>query len=260
MPMVLIWLGKKSKNNMKNDFYKTYFEAENNHWWFRVRRNIVLLLIKKYKIPKTAKIFDFGCGSGYTVGYLQKLGYNVSGTDISAEAVEFGLSKGVHNLSMAQNAEIKPPEGGFDLILALDVIEHIQGDLGAIRAIEMALKPEGTAIITVPAYQWLWGVQDEVAHHFRRYTAESLARLVHKNTHLKIIKETYFNTFLFPPIAIVRILSKWFNLGDRESDFDISNRFLNGLFYFIFNLETYFLKLLSFPFGVSILLILKKID
>lgn len=245
---------------MEKDFYKTYFALEEDNWWFRVRRNLIFDLIRKYKITNKSKIFDFGCGSGYTVGYLQRMGYDASGADVSAEAIEFGLSKGIRNLSVAQGGEIKPLEGGFDLILALDVIEHIKDDLGAIRAIEMALKPGGMAIMTVPAYQWLWGVQDEVAHHFRRYTMSGLADTVKRSSGFKVVRKTYFNTFLFPPIAVVRVLSKCFNLKERESDFSINNWFLNGLFYFIFNLETYFLKLFNFPFGVSILLVLKKND
>lgn len=221
---------------------------------------MIFRLLQKYKISKTAKIFDFGCGSGYTIGYLQRMGYDAFGTDVSVEAVKFGLSNGIRNLCVAQNAEIKPPEGGFDLILALDVIEHIKDDTEAIKAIETALRPGGMAIITVPAYQWMWGVQDKVAHHFRRYTMSGLAGVIKESGGFRIVRKTYFNTFLFPPIAIVRVLSKWFNLKQKESDFDINNRFLNKIFYFIFNLETYFLKFLRFPFGVSMLLVLKKND
>ena len=75
---------------MDLSFYKTYFEAEKNHWWFKVRRNIVLSILKKYNISKTAKIFDFGCGSGYTVSFLQSEGYNAHGSDVSNEAIEYG--------------------------------------------------------------------------------------------------------------------------------------------------------------------------
>ncbi len=243
---------------MDKDFYKTYFEIEKSHWWFRVRRNLILDLLRQYKIPKTARIYDFGCGSGFTVGYLQKLGYDVSGADISAEAIEFGIDRGVRNLEVVQDHKIKSPEGGFDVILALDVIEHIKDHHGVIHDVEVALKQGGLAIITVPAYQWLWGVQDEVSHHHRRYTSESLARLVRENTNLKIIKETYFNTFLFIPIAIVRVFSKWFNLKQRESDFDINNKWLGGIFFFIFNLESKILRFIKMPFGTSILLVSKK--
>lgn len=245
---------------MDANFYKTYFALEEHNWWFRVRRNLIFELLQKYKISKTAKIFDFGCGSGYTVGYLQRMGYDASGADVSAEAIEFGLSRGVRHLSVVQGGEISHPERGFDLILALDVIEHIEDDSGVIRGIERALKPGGMAIITVPAYQWMWGVQDEIARHFRRYTMSGLTGMVKRYSGFKVVRKTYFNTFLFLPIAVVRVLSKWFNLKERESDFDINNRFLNGFFYFIFNLETYFLKLFNFPFGVSIILVLKKND
>ena len=244
---------------MEKGFYKTYFETEKNHWWFRVRRNIILSLISKYKIPKTAKIFDFGCGSGYLVGELQRQGYGASGSDISKEAVGFGRQHGIKNIGVVE-ADKMPQNGPYDVILALDAIEHIKDDMGAIRGLEKALKPGGLFIITVPAYQWLWGVQDEVAHHFRRYTMTGLTGIIKRSGDLIIIRKTYFNTILFLPIAVVRMFSKWFNLEDRESDFNINNRFLNGLFYFIFNFETYFLKIFSFPFGVSILLVLKKND
>jgi len=245
---------------MEKDFYKAYFALEEDNWWFRVRRNLTFDLLVKYKVPKTAKIFDFGCGSGYTVGYLQKLGYDASGSDISAGAIEFGLSKDIHNIAVARSGEIRPPEGGFDLILALDVIEHIQDDSGAIRAIERALRPGGMAIITVPAYQWLWGVQDDVSHHYRRYTIGSLAKVLNKNTNLQILRRTYFNTFLFPPIALVRILSKWFNLKERESDFDINSSWLNAIFFHIFNLEIKILRHMSFLFGTSILVVIQKYE
>lgn len=243
---------------MDKDFYKTYFALEKNNWWFRVRRNLIFDLLVKYKVSKTAKIFDFGCGSGYTVGYLQKLGYDASGTDVSAEAIELGRSMGIRNLAIAQSVEIRPPEGGFDLILALDVIEHIENDSGAIMAIERALRPGGMAIITVPAYKWLWGVQDDVAHHFRRYTAGSFTKILKQNSKLKIIRKTYFNTFLFPPVVFIRILSKWFNLKERESDFDINNKWLNNLFFCIFDLERKFLEHINFPFGISILAVVRK--
>ena len=245
---------------MEKDFYKTYFKIEENNWWFRVRRNLIFDLLRKYKVPKNGKIFDFGCGSGYLVSYLQKLGYDASGADASSQSIEFGLSKGIRNLSVAKDVEISHLEKDFDLILALDVIEHIEDDLRAIRGIERALKQRRIAIITVPAYQWMWGLQDEVAHHFRRYSMSGLVDTIKRSGNFEIIHKTYFNTFLFLPIVVVRILSKWFNIKKRESDFDINNRFLNGLFYFIFNLEIYFLKFFSFPFGVSILLVLKKND
>src|SRR3989344_3195484 len=148
---------------MEKSYYKNYFVLEKEHWFFKVRKKILISFVGKYA-KLGSRVFDFGCGSGYLVGELQKMGYDASGTDVSAEAIEFGLSKGVRNIVVAQNIEIRPPEGGFDLVLALDVIEHTQDDLGVIRVLENALRPGGRAIITVPAYQWMWGVQDNVSH------------------------------------------------------------------------------------------------
>lgn len=243
---------------MDSNFYQSYFVLEENNWWFRVRRNLVFDLLRKYKITKGSKILDFGCGSGFLVGELQKRGYDAFGVDSSEDAIKF--RKGINNLSVKKGESLNFSDSSFDLVVALDVIEHIKHDDHAVKGIERILKPGGIIIITVPAYQWMWGVQDEIAKHFRRYTVSSFSQVIRAKSNLKFIRKTYFNTFLFPPIAVVRILSKWFNLKERESDFDINSRFLNSLFYFIFNLETYFLKFCSFPFGVSILLVLKKND
>lgn len=240
---------------MEADFYKTYFEVEKDHWWFKVRRNIVLDLLKKLKVD--GKVFDFGCGSGFLVGELQKLGYDASGTDTSLQAIEFGTARGVRNLKLIQPSG-DLPAGSFDAILALDVIEHIKNDSEAILNLKRALKPDGVLIITVPAYKWLWGVQDEVARHFRRYNMGLISSLVKYDSSFSFIKKTYFNTFLFLPIVIVRLVSKLFKTKGRESDFDINSKLINAIFYFIFNLESKLLNFINFPFGVSILLILRR--
>ncbi|MBI2065062.1 MAG: class I SAM-dependent methyltransferase [Candidatus Yanofskybacteria bacterium] len=243
---------------MDHNFYKNYFEFEKYHWWFRVRRNIILSLLEKYRISKTSKIFDFGCGSGYTAGYLQGLGYNVAGADFSDEAIGQGRANGVRNLEVINNNDIKHPEGGFNLIMALDVVEHIKDDFEIIKAMERSIGSGGMLIMTVPAYMWLWGVQDDVAHHFRRYTMRSIMRLLDKFPDLTIVKKSYFNTLLFPAIVMVRFVSKWFGLRGRESDFEINNGLLNNIFFRIFNLESKLLKYINFPFGVSVLLVVKK--
>lgn len=241
---------------MERDFYKTYFELEKSNWWFRVRRNIILSILEKYDIGKDNKILDYGCGSGFLVGQLQDKSLDAYGADISKEAIEFGTNRGTKNLSQLSGIEVNFSDGCFDTILAMDVIEHIEDDESVVKELERLLKPGSYLIITVPAYQWMWGVQDEVAHHYRRYTMSSVQNLITNNTNLKFLKKSYFNSFLFPPIALVRLISKWLNLKSRESDFDINNNFLNSLLYGIFNFESKFLRYINFPFGVSILLIL----
>lgn len=246
---------------MERSFYKKYFELEKDNWWFRVRRSLVYWILKKHitGVRNNLKILDFGCGSGYLVGELQKMGYDAYGSDMFKEAIEYGRSEGIQNLEIASKDQIWPLGATFDVILALDVIEHIEDDLGAIRGLKEVLNSGGFLVITVPAYQWLWGVQDEVAHHFRRYTLKSLLTLFHDHSDLSVIKKSYFNTFLFMPIAAVRLFSRLFNLKKRESDFDINNNFLNKVFHTLFNFEAKLLRYFNFPFGVSILLVIKKL-
>lgn len=241
---------------MDKDFYKKYFQVEKNYWWFRVRRKIIGDLFFKYGIKKNSKILDFGCGSGSTVDYLNKLGFSVKGYDASAEAINYGLSNGILNLFVTRDGEFDVGEE-YDVILLLDVIEHIKDDYSAIGRFREALKPGGTVIITVPAHQWLWGVQDDISHHYRRYSTSSIKRLCDK-CGLSIVKLTYFNSFLFLPIAAIRIFSNLLGLKNRRSDFDINIGFLNKFFFHVFDLERAFLRNIDMPFGVSILLVAQK--
>lgn len=138
------------------------------------------------------------------------------------------------------------------------MLEHLEDEEWALKEIERILKPNGIFVVMVPAYMFLWGVQDEVAHHYRRYTKGSLLKVVRDKTKLKTVRSSYFNTFLFAPIAIVRLVSRLFNIKGRESDFDLNSPMLNKILFSIFNFERKILKKISFPFGVSILALFKK--
>lgn len=242
---------------MEKSYYKDFFILEKAHWLFKVRRKILLYFIEKYsRVGST--IFDFGCGSGYLVGELQHLGYDAHGADFEKDAIDYGMNNDVKNLKLAVGEKIDYPDATFDTVTAFDVLEHINDERPVIGEFIRILKPGGRLIVTVPAYQWLWGVQDEVSHHFRRYNMSSLVRVFNNFQGLKILRKTYFNTLLFSPIAIVRLVSRWFNVKSRKSDFELSHPVIDSIFYFIFNLESHLLKFSDFPFGVSIVLILEK--
>lgn len=245
---------------MNVNFYKTYFEIEKNHWLMKVRRGIALDSFDKSSIKNTenTRVLDFGCGSGYFIGELQNKIPNSYGIDMSDEAIDFGKSKGVKNLSVLKENKIDFPNNYFDYVFSMDVLEHLEDEKWAIEEISRVLKVNGKFVIMVPAYMFLWGVQDEVAHHYRRYTLKKLTKLVMKNGNFQIKKSSYFNTFLFLPIALIRIISRIFNLKKRQSDFDINNPLMDKIFFTIFDFERKLLKNIKFPFGVSILLILEK--
>jgi|SRR3989344_3658183 len=248
---------------MNKDFEKEYFEldAQDEHWWLVVRRKIVKDLLGRFIPHKNdSKILDFGCSSGEFVRYIQNLNYNVSGCDVSIEAIEKGQQKGISNLSVVQNNHLDYSSESFDVVLALDVIEHLEEEGPAIKEIHRVLKRGGLFIIFVPAYQFLWGIEDETSHHYRRYSSRSLLKVIQNSANFVVVKKSYFNTFLFLPIAFVKILGRMIKTSNRKSDLELNNSFLNYLFFHIFNFERKLLGRLSFPFGASLLLVLRKQD
>lgn len=242
---------------MKLELYDTYRKVEASHWWFVVRRGIISDLISEYKINFKSKILDVGCNYGYFVGELQKQGFRESfGTDISKEAIDYGKKEMINNLSISFADKLIFPDNNFDLTMALDVIEHIENDQIAIKEIARVTKQGGHFFVMVPAYMFLWSLQDDVAKHYRRYSKKTLAESM-ENSGFEIIRMTYFNSFLFLPIVLIRKIER-FTKTNRSSDFDLNNRFTNIILKIIFGLERPLLKLINFPFGVSILMVAKK--
>lgn len=247
---------------MQKDFYATYFEVEKTHWLMRGRRAIVLDMLRRY-VPQanSAHVLDFGCGSGLTVQTLAKAGYVASGVDFSHEAIEFGTSKGIAGLQVVSDEKLSFPDAAFDAVVCMDVLEHLGDEQPALSEIRRVLKPQGVLLIMVPAYMFLWGTQDEVAHHYRRYTLGRLTEVVRSGALMRIEKRSYFNTLLFPLIALVRVGSWILGLRSRrESDFDLNNAFINAIFSGIFTIERKVLSFLNLPFGVSILLVARNHD
>lgn len=244
-------------SGMERSFYKNYFRIEKEHWLMRGRRMIVRDNLARYVRPG-AKVLEFGCGSGLFVGELADAGFESFGVDISEDAVKFGELQGVRNLAVIEGHRINFPDNTFDVVLSLDVIEHLENEEWALREVERVLKPGGLVVIMAPAYQFLWGVQDEAAHHYRRYTMRGLVKTVRSSTSLAVVRKSYFNTFLFLPIALVRLVCRCFGIRGRESDFDLNSPLVNRIFFGVFNAERKLLRHARFPFGVSLLVVLEK--
>ena len=242
---------------MNNKMYSIFFEIQKNHWWFVIRKNIVLDFIDRFIIKKDQmKVLDIGCGSGLMLNSLSDVGQTF-GMDMSDEAIIF--SKEISNCRVEKGAlpdQLPYQESFFDLVTALDVIEHIDNDIDSIKAIHTLLVPGGKAIFTVPAYMFLWSAHDEVNHHKRRYTLRELnEKLVQAD--FTVEKITYYNTFLFPVIFLVRMLNNILN-RDGASDMDMPGRVMNCVLKKIFSFEKYLLRYFDLPFGVSVLAIVRK--
>ena len=155
---------------MREQHYFEIHNAELRHWWFCARRQIVASLIAKFaSTRRPLRIADIGCGTGASFAMLARFGWTV-GIDCSQLALAFSRTRGHLQLAAAALPSLPFQANSFDIVCAMDVIEHIEDDAGAVRELLRICKPEGLIVLTVPAYQWLWSIHDDINEHKRRYT------------------------------------------------------------------------------------------
>ena len=243
--------------------YKEMYLNEEHHWWFAGTRNILFSIMDKFvRKDKNIKILDIGCGTGIVMKKLESYG-EAFGIDISDEAILFCAKRGIKNIFKADAAKLPFENNNFDLITSFDVLEHIDKPVIALKEIYRVLNINGIAIISVPAYKFLWSSHDEALHHVTRFTISELKELILLNN-FEILKISYFDFFLFPIIALVRIIKnisqKIMNKNIKQTDLKNTSGLFNKILISILNLEAKILKKINFPYGVSILAIIKKKD
>lgn len=240
---------------MQDSAYDMIYELEANHWWYRVKRRIVLRILKTWAHGRTnLSVLDIGCGTGQLMQELQQFG-TIDGIDISVRAVAYCKERGLSPV-VASASALPFEDNSFDAIVMLDVLEHLEDDNNGAKELVRVLSPKGLVIVTVPAYMFLWGGTDVAVHHFRRYTKKQLIEVL-ENAGLEINRASYYNTFLFPPIAVFRGLVRFFKIP-VESEHTLGGPIGNKILHSIFSLESKLFPYLNFPFGVSILVVASK--
>jgi len=238
---------------MEQDFYPAYYELEGRHWWFLGRRRLFLRLLEQELPAGRLDILDFGCGTGAFLEHLERFGA-VSAVDSDPSAVAFCHARGRGEVQLVPPGTPLPfADDAFDLVTTLDVIEHVDDDVAALAELRRVLRPGGRLLVAVPAFMFLWGKQDEVSHHRRRYTARSLRRALAESG-FRVDRTSYFNTVLFPPIAAVRLGRRLLRRpGAGQSDFELGPARLNRLLAAVFGAEAGLVARRDLPFGVSLL-------
>ncbi|HKX31894.1 MAG TPA: class I SAM-dependent methyltransferase [Blastocatellia bacterium] len=245
---------------MEHQFAEQYAGLESWHWWFRGRQRILeTVLNHELNGRESLAIASLGCGPASGLQWLERFAAP-SGRIVGIDAephhahprpprIEFIIGQ-VGALPLAGRS--------FDLVLALDLLEHLDDDAAGLRDAARLLKPGGLLLVTVPALPSLWGGQDVVSHHRRRYVKQTFADLFTR-AGLPAPHTTYFNTLLFPPIAGVRWTRRALGLAERaRSDFADSRPGLaNELLTAIFAAEQHLVTRIPLPIGVSLMATLR---
>lgn len=234
-------------------------QVQGQHWWYVARRRIldgVLRSLVDAGLPN-GTLYDIGCGVGANLPVLERYGPAV-GIDTSPEAVAYCKERGLGDVRLGDiDTLAELPEDSGSVVLLADVIEHLDDEDGCLRAAHRLLKKGGALVVTVPAFQFLWSVSDDINHHRRRYTESQLSSTIAR--HFAIEKTTYFNTLLFAPIAAGRFLEKVLKRPGTEGAI-LPPRWLNFSLTELFAAEGKLLDRVHLPFGVSVLCVARKRD
>jgi SAM-dependent methyltransferase len=245
---------------MQQHTYSIMYAVEGNHWWFAGRRRIIESFLKhicEQLGPERPRILDIGCGTGANLEMLAEFG-EAEGVDISPDALAFCRQRGLQNVHQGEAEHLPYEDSSFDLVTALDVVEHLDHDVRGLSEMRRVLRPGGFALLFVPAFMFLWGVQDDVSHHRRRYTRATLQHAV-RAAGFEIERFTYANITFFAPILLGRLLMR--ATGFRPaSENNLTIGALNGTLGRILGAESSILRHIDLPLGVSAICVVRRID
>lgn len=241
---------------MDDQYYHQMADIQAHHWWYEGRRQILSAIICRLPLPTPAKILEVGCGTGANLAMLKHFG-----TVEGMEPHDFGRE----HAAKISGCDIRkgflpheiPFQGPYDLIGAFDVIEHIDDDLGSLKALHTLTAPGGYALFTVPAWMFLWSEHDVINQHKRRYTRPEFVHLLNQSGY-RVIFCSYYNVWLFPLVALVRLGKNILGIKDSPDMTAPPPAPINNLLRFIFASERFLLGKITLPFGVSLIALCEK--
>lgn len=244
------------RTELKREHYA--LESEGINWWFASRQHCIINLLSR--IPREARILEIGCAGGNIIVALQKNGFTqVYGIDIDPDAIATCKKQGLFNVNAQAGEATTFPNNAFDILIASDVLEHIENDRQALAEWMRILKPGGRLILFVPAFPFLWSAHDAASHHIRRYKKQMLHELVRQEGFI-IAKHSYWNASLFFPVLLIRLLGRVvpqsLKFSPRPAQ---APPFINGIFKCIVKGENHLLtRGFRYPIGLSLFVLAKK--
>ena len=238
---------------MDEQLYDAFLRLERTHWWFVARQRILLDLTRRFVRPG-GRILDVGCGTGF---YLEAVRgeFDAHGIDFSDTAVKMCHDRGLTSVTTETLEGLAAREPStFDAVMFLDVVEHMDDDVGALKLARRLLVPGGITMVTVPAYMFMWSSHDDMNQHRRRYVVSGLKSAMCV-AGFNVELATYFNTLLFP-LALARRFSQRVSRRDDYDELALPPRLLNSFLRRVFELEARLVPRAGrnglLPFGLSV--------
>jgi SAM-dependent methyltransferase len=226
-------------------YYRRLYET---HWWWRMRERWVLQAIRRATPGASmSKILDIGCGDALFFDQLSNFG--------SVEGLEPDRNLVSENNPHRKRITLGPFDASFqpgkcyNVILMLDVLEHLEDPQSALHRVASLLEDDGNLILTVPAYKLVWTNHDTVNHHFTRYTKATLFPLI-RESRLKVLESAYWFHWTFPVKLLQRATEKTFRIPPGNPS--IPGPFLNRFLMRVCSLEHSIFPPLRVPFGTSL--------
>jgi SAM-dependent methyltransferase len=186
---------------MDAPYATAYADLYRSHWWWRARERILLAKIRSVVAGSAPiRILDVGCGAGLFFDGLAQFG--------SVHGIETDASVATQNDRWSAHITVGPlddsyrPEAPFELILMLDVLEHIEDPTPILRRAAEIARPGGRILITVPAFSWLWTAHDDLNQHVRRYSAVELHSLLGDASLIPLETSYLFQSLLFAKLLV----------------------------------------------------------
>ena len=236
---------------MMQHTYAILYQVEESHWWHIGRRRIIASFAKEIcerVSDRRPQILDVGCGTGGNLAMLSQFG-DAEGVDVSPDALAFCRARGLNKVKLGAAEDLPYEDGTFDLVTALDVVEHLDDDVAGLREMRRVIRPGGRILIFVPTFMWLWGMQDDISHHRRRYRLPELRRAL-TEAGFEVERTTYANITFLLPTFLGRLFMRLTGIKP-VSENRINVAALNPLFTRILGAEATFLRFMNFPIGVS---------
>ena len=235
----------------------SFERLEAEHWWFVGRRNLVLDTVAASIPDGVDSVLEVGCGTGGMLEALSEFlpSARVVGAEPNESAALLAEASGC-SVDTAYFESLPHPDESFDVLLALDVLEHCENHLRALEEAWRVLRPGGTLFLTVPAMPSLWGPHDELNAHYRRYTAATLDAAL-ADSEFTHVRTTYFNGLLLPLGWLSKVASRVVK-SRAVTGLDLPPRPLNAALLGIFTAEKYLLRHMNLPLGMSLLAVARK--